>query len=310
VIPEELRGRAATEQTLRERAESRLASTEAAAAQASEAEVRRLLHELQVHQIELELQNEELRSAQVALSLARDRYNDLYDFAPVGYLTLEEDTRILEANFEASKLLGVERSRLIGSRFTRFVSLESVESLHRHQRHVLTSGTKQRCGLLLRRLDGTQFPVQLESIRMMGADQLASRWQLVIVDVSERKEAEAALHKFMALADQSSEFVGLYTLDFVPTYVNSAGLQMVGLDSLEQALTTPVAEFYYPDDQRRMMEEFFPQVLREGRAEMEIRFRHFKTGEALWMLSNVFVIQDAAGRPAGLATTSRKITER
>jgi PAS domain-containing protein len=85
---------------------------------------------------------------------------------------------------------------------------------------------------------------------------------------------------------------------------------MVGLDSLEQAMATPVADFFFPDDQRRMLEDFFPRVLREGRGELEVGFRHFKTGEALWMLSNAIVITDAAGHAAGLATTSRKITER
>src|SRR5215469_15402323 len=85
-----------------------------------------LVHELEVHQIELELQNEELRRAQSELEESRDQLRDLYDFAPVGYLTLSEDTVILRANLRAAALLGVERGALIGKRFSRFLADESV----------------------------------------------------------------------------------------------------------------------------------------------------------------------------------------
>ena len=75
-------------------------------------------------------------------------------------------------------------------------------------------------------------------------------------------------------------------------------------------MRTPVKEFFFPEDQNFIYEEFFPRVQREGRAEVEIRFRHFKTGEPLWMIYNVFHVLDAEGRPVGLATVSRDITER
>ena len=77
-------------------------------------DVRKLVEELRIHQVELEMQNEELRSAQWALEQSRKEYSDLYDFAPVGYLTLNEEGRIVKANLIAAKQLGVERSILIG----------------------------------------------------------------------------------------------------------------------------------------------------------------------------------------------------
>lgn len=121
---------------------------------------------------------------------------------------------------------------------------------------------------------------------------------------------DTARRRFFSLADHSPEFIGMCDMNFKPFYVNPAGRKLVGLDSLEQTCTTPVHEFFFPEERRFIYEEFFPLVLREGRAEVEIRFRHFKTGSALWMIYNVFQITDDVGQPIGLATVSRDITAR
>ena len=129
-------------------------------------------------------------------------------------------------------------------------------------------------------------------------------------DITERVHIESERQKFVSLAEQSAEFIGMCDMDFMPFFVNKAGVRMVGLDSLEQALRTPVQDFFFPDDRHFVLNEFFPRVLREGRAEVEIRFRHFRTGEALWMSYNVFFLNDENGQPVGLATVSRNITDR
>ena len=85
-------------------------------------DVRKLVEELQIHQVELETQNEELRSVQWELEQSRKKYSDLYDFAPVGYLTLSEEGRIVEANLTAAKQLGIERSFLIGKPFNLYAA--------------------------------------------------------------------------------------------------------------------------------------------------------------------------------------------
>ena len=115
---------------------------------------------------------------------------------------------------------------------------------------------------------------------------------------------------FESLADQSPLFIGMCDMDYIPFYINEAGRRLVGLQDLEQFQNTPVREFFFPEDQDFMLGEFFPRVLEEGRAETEIRFRHFKTGEAIWMTYDVFVLEDEDGKPVGLATVSREITER
>jgi len=143
-----------------------------------------------------------------------------------------------------------------------------------------------------------------------GSDGLPEGILIFSEDITARKQAEEERRKFVSLADHSTEFIGMCDMNFKPFYVNPAGRQLVGLDSLEQACATPVGEFFFPEDQRSIYEEFFPRVLREGSAETEVRFRHFKTGAALWMIYNVFYITDGAGQPVGLATVSRDISAR
>ncbi len=135
-------------------------------------------------------------------------------------------------------------------------------------------------------------------------------WHGYIRDITQEKKAELERQKFISLADNSKEFIGMCDMNLLPFYVNAAGMQIVGLDSLEEALQVPVQEFFFPEDQRFITDEFFPRVFREGIAEVEIRFRHFQTGAAIWMIYNVFYIKDYNGELAGLATVSRNITAR
>src|SRR5208283_869500 len=99
---------------LRRRAMETLKSETSSTEKMPVEDVRKLVEELHVHQVELEMQNEELRSVQRELEQSRKKFSDLYDFAPVGYLTTSEDGRIIEANLTAAKQLGIERSLLVG----------------------------------------------------------------------------------------------------------------------------------------------------------------------------------------------------
>jgi PAS domain S-box-containing protein len=130
------------------------------------------------------------------------------------------------------------------------------------------------------------------------------------IDVTDRKRAEADRQKLVTLVETSTDFIGMCDLKGVPFFVNRAGLDMVGLDDLEQARRVPVAAFFFPEDQPRIIEEFFPSVLRQGHGEIDIRFRNFKTGEARWMAYKVRTLPDADGRPIAFATVSQDVTER
>jgi PAS domain-containing protein len=114
------------------------------------------LHELLVHQIELEMQNEELRRAQAELEAARARYFDLYDLAPVGYCTVSEEGLILEANLTAATLLGVAKGALVKQPLTRFILRGDQDSYYLHRKLLFETGAPQVCELRLIKKGGSQ----------------------------------------------------------------------------------------------------------------------------------------------------------
>jgi PAS domain S-box-containing protein len=149
----------------------------------------------------------------------------------------------------------------------------------------------------------TISPIKDESGNVIGASK-------IVRDVTDRKRVESDRQKFVTLIENSSDFIGMCDLNGVPFFINHAGLEMVGLDSIEHAGRTAVQDFFFPEDQGMIMNEFFPSVLEKGHGEVEIRFRNFKTGEARWMAYKVLLLTDAANQPVAYATVSQDVTER
>lgn len=174
---------------LRRRAEERLQAWQAPAGQTlTEAQSQRLIHELQVHQIELKLQNEALRETRTQLEQSLERYTDLYDFAPVGYFIVTGDSTILEANLTGATLVGLERSSLIGRRFGLFVSAATRPCFNRFLSQVLTGTIRESCEVTLDRQGEPSCHVHLEGVGMASPE--GQRCRLAI---SERKATEQSL---------------------------------------------------------------------------------------------------------------------
>ena len=148
---------------LRRKAEERIKIEKPLPEEISPVEAQKLIHELRVHQIELEMQNDELRQTQEILEESRSRYSDLYDFAPIGYLTLDELGVIKEANLTATRLLQVERKWLIDQPFAYSMVVEDRAAFRRHLNLVLKGRERQTCELRLKRKDGDAFFTLLES---------------------------------------------------------------------------------------------------------------------------------------------------
>ena len=179
---------------LRRQAEEKVAQTTETQEALSVEETRQTLHELRVHQIELEMQNEELRLAQAELDAVRARYFDLYDLAPVGYFTISEEGLILEANLTAAKLLGYTRNDLVKQPITRFILKEDQDVYYLHRKQLFETGEPQTCELQMVKKDGVPFWVRLEAAAVKDSDG-ASVCRVVMSDITDSKRVDAEKEK-------------------------------------------------------------------------------------------------------------------
>jgi PAS domain S-box-containing protein len=155
-------------------------------------EIRKINHDMRVHQIELEQQNEELRTALAKIETGRDRYYKLYDLAPVGYCTLSEQGQILEANLSAATLLGVARGQLVKQPIYRFIPQEYLDIYYFHRTKLLETNEAQECELRLVKADGALFWAHLTATAAQAEDGVPV-YLLVMSDISECKHNEARI---------------------------------------------------------------------------------------------------------------------
>ncbi len=190
-----------------------------------------------MHQIELEMQNEELHRAQQTIEESRDRYQDLYDFAPIGYLTLDRSAVIVEANLMAANLFGVTRKELLKRRFTKFVSPENREHWNHQFMNVVNQGEKQGCELTLGRANGTLFHARLDCLCMKrgGEPQLT---RIALTDITERRLAQQHL---AGLVESATDAIISVDEDQLIVLFNPAAERMFGLPASE-ALGQPLDE--------------------------------------------------------------------
>ena len=179
---------------LRRQAEARLrADQPKVALPRAGADSQRLVHELQVHQIELEMQNEELRQTRSDLEAALAKYTDLYDFAPTGYFAVDSVGIIREANLTSAAMLGLKRSRLIRRRLEAFIAAETRPGFRAFVGNVLAGAPNQSCEAVLAVEGKPPRCVQLEGTCADSVD--GRRCRIAAVDITARKSSEDALRK-------------------------------------------------------------------------------------------------------------------
>lgn len=195
---------------LRERARQRVVRRDSVHSKMSTERALLLAYELEIHQEELSIQNEELQRAQLDLRKARDRFANLYEFAPVGYLTLDADGNVLEANLNAAKLLDKVQSKLIGARFAFFIDENSRLEFHNHLQQLTLENSRKNCELMLKTSSGRDRRVRLESRAVddkgtMGKSSSGVQYWIALSDVTEQHAAvQAVLEKdrhIRAMAD-------------------------------------------------------------------------------------------------------------
>ena len=292
---------------LRKRAEAELSGDETTAGNASPEEIRELVHELRTHQIELELQNEELRNAQAQLAENRDRYVSLYDFAPVGYATVSGKGIIRQANLTLTEMLGVPRNELIGRRFSALVIPEDGDSFHRYFRDLSTAGLKRSCELRLRQGQGDDHCiwVLLESVVLPADDAAEGAMSIrcTVSDITEHTQAKV----MVAAVDAMREGVVLMQLDGTVISVNPATERLTGLtqgDLIGKDIESLLAGTLRDED-LAMLLAALPDI-RDGRTTV-LRPVVFNSGEGKRthvMPSVTFITLPGAGTETAVLTLS------
>ncbi len=266
------------------------------------------LHEIEAHQIELETKIQELRRSQQELEASRNKYALLYDFAPVGYFTLNREGVIQSVNLFGGKLLGVERSSLSGRRFEQFVADEDRPVIGRFLRTVFAGSGKETCRLKLSTGGQRPFFVRIEAMATESGEECLA----VLVDITEKKMAEQALaeSEYNLAKAQSMTHVGSWSFDPATGAVKASDelLRIMRL-SREETTQEAFAGVVHPEDYGMVMEQL--RLGAEGGKSYEIEHRlQFGDGSTRWVHSIVEPSVDNTGRVVRLYGTTQDITER
>jgi PAS domain S-box-containing protein len=270
-------------------------------------EQQQLFYELRVHQTELEIQNESLRQTQENLESSKLRYFNLYDLAPVGYFTLNEEGLVLETNLTASNLLGVMTSALTKKLLTHFIFREDQDIYYHHRKQLFDTNAPQVCELRLVKKDNSLFWVRLESTLAQDSENGDKLSYTVISDITERKLAEEKLYKneknFATILNMSREFILLTDLKGRILTANESLAQHLGTN-LETLLQGYIYDFLPPDVVKKRKLQF-KQVIKSGKP------LYFEDGNLeKTFLNSLYPIFDSEEKITGLALIGMDISER
>ncbi len=273
----------------------------------SAAEAQKLIYELQVHQIELELQNEELMQSQQELELARGRYFELYDLAPVGYCTLSAQGLILEVNLTGAALLGLERKTLLNSFFARYIEAEDAENYHRRRWAVLQSGIPQAWELRLVRGDGTPFWTLLQ-MALSQDDAARPLFRLVFSDLTEVRRAQVLLREVSTAVDQSPVAIVITDTEGAIQFVNPMFTAMTGYSAEEVLGKNPrilQSGLVSPDVYQGLW-----NTLGAGKTWNGEFYNRKKNGELFWEKAVIAPVRDDRGVVISYVAIKEDITQR
>ena len=229
---------------LRQKAEELLKKSLKTDLHLSEPDVLKLIHELEVHQIELELQNEELMLAKLQAGAACEKYAELFDFAPLGYFILSKDGEIIELNLTGSKMIAKERSRLKNSHFVFFVASASKPIFNLFLAKIFQTSVKETCEVTFTNNDSSPKCVSLTGIVARNGEQCL----LTVSDITDQKVAEVDLQisekKYRNLVENA--LIGIYstTLDGKYIFANQAMCNMLEYESIDELLQSNVTSLY------------------------------------------------------------------
>lgn len=239
------------------------------------------------------------RSAEVT----REHLRDLIELAPDAFFLADLEGRITDVNQAACQMLGYSKDELVGKTIMDIIPPEEAGRLAATRARLLVPGRTDRAEWTHKRKDGTLVPVEVSANILPNG-----RWQAFCRDITERKRVEDERQIFIALLENSSDFIGIADPSGKPVYLNPAGRRMVGLDDDVAIEHTRIAD-YYPPAERAFAEGVILKAMQErGRWSGETYFRHWQTGESIPVSDEHFLIRDPTGRRVlGLGTVTRDI---
>ena len=289
-------------------------------------EIRRRFHELRVHQIEIEMQNQQLQQAQVALTASQMRYFDLYDMAPVGYCTISKQGLLQEANLKASSLLGLARAELVGQRFSRFILTEDNDGYFLLRKRLFESSEPQECELRMVQSDGTTFWAHLSATLAQDTSGAPVSW-IMLSDITERKHAEEELQanrkrlsdiiKFQPNATFAIDKDGRVIIwnEAIEQMTGIAAAKMLGRGDYAHAIP------FYGTARPQLLNLIFagpneiaalyPQITRENDAlSVEVFCNALNNNKGAWVFAKAAPLHDQDGSIIGAIESVRDISER
>jgi PAS domain S-box-containing protein len=298
---------AQTEQELRQRAEQLFDARKVGELVTNSAsELKQLLHELQVHQIELEMQNEELRSAQQQLDTTKARYFDLYDLAPIGYLTLDKRRLIRECNLCAAKMMGMNRSVLIKAPISKILLKEDQIIFYTHLKLCHQADGAQHFEMRLIRPDGAIFWGLLQVMAMESGE-----YWLTITDISNNKQVEAKLqeseNKFRSIFEQAAVGVASVGLHGAWLQVNKKLCDILGY-SQQELLSKSFQDLTHPED-LPMNQASVNQLINNEISTYATEKRYYtKVGDIVWVNVTMTLVRDNNNQPDHFISVIEDIT--
>lgn len=278
------------------------------------ASAEKMLHELQVHQIELQMQNEELRQAHIALEESRDRYLDLFEFAPIGYFTLDANNLIAEVNFVGAALLGEDRKKLLLKPFSKFIVAEESDQFYLRMSRLSRDEVQQNYDIQIKRDDASTRYVHVDAMRVKKNDGSVT-FRITLTDITKSKRIEAALKE----SEQRLNFAfkgsgdGMWDWDANTGQVHYSKQWKSMLGYNDEELKNEFKEWetrVHPDDLGPALADINDYL--EGKTPTYSNQHRLlcKDGRYKWILSRgAIVSRNADGKPARLIGTHTDITE-
>ena len=294
--------------SLRKKAEQKLHYEDIPIHKITKDEALKAIHELHVHQVELEMQNHELQEAQAELEQSRSKYTDLYDFAPIGYFVLDKKGIISEVNLTGTSLVGIERNKLLRQSFTRCVSKEDQDVFYLNRREVFENKISKRCDLKILRKGKEAFFAELLMVPVMESYGRVTSCRVAVVDITRRKQAEDRLVLHAQIFDQVHDAVVSTDLDGMITGWNNGACTLFGY-SAEEALGRHICLVQPPDGDHFLQKQVIEPLKKNGFHDLELVQRR-KSGDLFYAHLSLSLIRNKKDQAIGMIGYAIDISKR